>query len=137
MTEPALFCQLRNVVLTSKMKTNELNLMKKLVWNHIIRVSKYLSNNIIVINTISVDFKRWSKRQWFIFENVLKILRNALINITAISFLWNIKYNSGKTITHKREPAVITTSPIQPKMVFFHLVVLPYLPLHYVINNKL
>ena len=55
MTEPALFCQLRNVVMTSKMKTNELNLMKKLVWNHIIRVSKYLSNNIIEINTISVN----------------------------------------------------------------------------------
>ena len=57
MTEPALFCQLRNVVLTSKMKTNELNLMKKLVWNHIIRVSKYLSGNKIEINTISVRFK--------------------------------------------------------------------------------
>ena len=29
--------------------------MKKLVWNHIIRVSKYLSNNIIEINTMSVN----------------------------------------------------------------------------------
>ena len=28
--------------------------MKKLVWNHIIRLSKYLSNNIIEMNSISV-----------------------------------------------------------------------------------
>ena len=32
--------------------------MKKLVWNHIIRVSKYLSNKIIEINTTSVKYCR-------------------------------------------------------------------------------